>query len=76
MELFWLKSFLSSSAFVSGGSIQPVQVFDLPMADVYVTHWIVQGKKVPGARSPDSAVYLTGAQPGSDRKGRGVLRDA
>jgi len=35
-------------------------VLDMPMADVYGGHWSLTGQSVPGARSPDRAVYLPG----------------
>ena len=38
----------------------PLVVLDLPIADVYGTHWSVSGSDVPDDTTPDSAVYLPG----------------
>jgi 7-cyano-7-deazaguanine synthase len=38
----------------------PLVVLDLPVADVYGTHWSVTGLGVPDETSPDEAVYLPG----------------
>lgn len=40
--------------------LQPLVTFDLPLADVYADHWSVTGRAVPGADTPDEAVYLPG----------------
>jgi 7-cyano-7-deazaguanine synthase len=67
IELYWLRRFLSSSAVSSRGSILPLQVFSLPMGDVYGNHWSLPAgrqapdqRRIPGANSPDTAVYLPG----------------
>ena len=57
VELFWLRKFLRKLA---SRRVQPLQVFSLPMDDVYGDHWSVGGKAVPGARTPDRAVCLPG----------------
>jgi len=57
IELYWLRRFLKA---LRNPRIKPLQVFSLPMADVYGDHWSVRGKTIPGARTPDSAVYLPG----------------
>jgi 7-cyano-7-deazaguanine synthase len=41
-------------------ALRPVHVLSLPTADVYGTHWSVTGENVPGADTPDAAVYLPG----------------
>jgi len=56
-ELAWLKRFLAALA---EPRVKPVTVLDLPMMDVYGSHWSVTGKAVPGADTPDEAVYLPG----------------
>jgi 7-cyano-7-deazaguanine synthase len=56
-ELFWLRKFLRR---LNCRNIAPLHVIALPMGDVYGNHWSQTGKKVPGARSPDAAVYLPG----------------
>lgn len=38
-------------------------VLELPLADLYQDHWSVTGVGVPGADSPDEAVYLPGRNP-------------
>ena len=35
-------------------------MLDLPLVDVYGVHWSTTGKAVPGAGTPDEAVYLPG----------------
>ena len=40
--------------------LRPLVVFDLPLTDVYSDHWSVNGRAVPGADTPDEAVYLPG----------------
>ena len=35
-------------------------VFDLPLGDLYGSHWSVDGQDPPDAESPDRAVYLPG----------------
>jgi 7-cyano-7-deazaguanine synthase len=40
--------------------LRPLVVFDLPLGDVYADHWSVHGRAVPGAETPDEAVYLPG----------------
>ncbi len=39
---------------------KPLVVLDLPVADIYGTHWSVTGQDVPDGDSPDEAVYLPG----------------
>lgn len=39
---------------------RPLVVLDLPIADVYGSHWSVSGADVPDDTTPDSAVYLPG----------------
>ncbi len=57
VELFWLKRFLRATHL---REMQPLQVFQLPLADVYRTHWSLKRGKVPDARTRDEAVYLPG----------------
>ena len=46
---------------ISGtGDVRPVTVLDLPIADVYGTHWSVSGTDAPDDTTPDEAVYLPG----------------
>jgi 7-cyano-7-deazaguanine synthase len=41
-------------------SVRPLHVLDLPVADVYGEHWSITGEGVPGADTPDEAVFLPG----------------
>ena len=40
--------------------VEELVVFDLPLDDLYGTHWSLDGRGVPDAESPDEAVYLPG----------------
>lgn len=55
-ELYWLKKFIATL----GPAVEPLAVLSLDMKDVYGSHWSVTGKRAPGARTPDEAVYLPG----------------
>jgi 7-cyano-7-deazaguanine synthase len=57
VEVHHLGQFLSSLA---APGAKPLVVLDLPVADVYGTHWSVTGQDVPGRDTPDEAVYLPG----------------
>jgi 7-cyano-7-deazaguanine synthase len=57
VELYWLRQFLKT---LSNPRIKPLQLFSLPMGDVYGKHWSVGNGKVPGHRSDDREVYLPG----------------
>jgi 7-cyano-7-deazaguanine synthase len=56
-ELAWLRRFLDAMA---RPALAPLVILDLPMADVYGEHWSTTGQAVPGAETPDEAVYLPG----------------
>src|SRR5690242_15842814 len=56
-ELAALERFVSATA---GDRLAPLVVLDLPLADLYVNHWSLTGADVPGAESPDEAVFLPG----------------
>lgn len=53
-----LRRFLDSISDHPG--IRPLAVLELPIADVYGTHWSVSGAGTPDASTPDEAVYLPG----------------
>jgi 7-cyano-7-deazaguanine synthase len=53
-----LRSFLDSLP--AALDVRPPIVFDLPIADVYGSHWSVSGTEVPDEATPDEAVYLPG----------------
>ena len=38
----------------------PLRVIDVPMRALYGEHWSFTGRRIPGARSDDAAVYLPG----------------
>jgi 7-cyano-7-deazaguanine synthase len=58
VEEMHLRRFLDG---VSGrGEIRPLTVFELPIADVYGSHWSVSGTDAPDDTTPDEAVYLPG----------------
>ena len=52
-----LRRFLAT---LSEGDVRPPVTLDLPVADMYASHWSVSGAGAPGAESPDAAVYLPG----------------
>jgi len=56
-ELAALERFLLA---VASPDLEKLVTFDLPLADVYQRHWSITGKGVPGADTPDEAVYLPG----------------
>jgi len=56
-ERYWLKRFLRA---IRLPGMKPLQVLSVPMADLYGAHWSTGRKRVPGARTPDRAVYLPG----------------
>lgn len=41
-------------------ALHPLVVLDMPVADVYGDHWSRTGDSVPGAETPDEAVFLPG----------------
>jgi 7-cyano-7-deazaguanine synthase len=57
VERYWLKRFLKA---VANRSLQPLKTLRVPMEEVYGAHWSTKGKRVPGARTRDEAVYLPG----------------
>ncbi|HYV39379.1 MAG TPA: 7-cyano-7-deazaguanine synthase [Gemmataceae bacterium] len=52
-----LRHFLRALA---APAMAPLKVFQLPIASVYGPHWSLTGNQVPGADSPDAAVFLPG----------------
>jgi 7-cyano-7-deazaguanine synthase len=57
VEREYLSRFLAA---ISRPNLQPLQVLDLPVADLYAEHWSITGRGVPQAGSPDEAVFLPG----------------
>src|SRR5688572_17910106 len=56
-ELPALERFLRA---VATPDLAELVVLDLPLADLYDGHWSQTGRDVPGADSPDEAVFLPG----------------
>ena len=56
-ELRHLRRFLRAASAIHH---EPLTVLHLPVADLYGAHWSMTGRKVPGARTSDRAVYLPG----------------
>lgn len=57
VELIWLQRFLDR---MNHPGLKPLRRLNLPVEDVYRSHWSTTGKAVPGAHTEDSAVYLPG----------------
>lgn len=57
VELRHLERFLAS---LEHPDAKPLVVLDLPVADIYGSHWSVTGCEVPDDSSPDEAVFLPG----------------
>ena len=47
-------------AAIRAPALRPLHVLEQPVADVYGAHWSVSGEGVPGADTPDAAVFLPG----------------
>jgi 7-cyano-7-deazaguanine synthase len=47
-------------AAIDDPTLRPLLTLDVPVADLYGDHWSLTGRGVPGADSPDEAVYLPG----------------
>jgi 7-cyano-7-deazaguanine synthase len=56
-ELLYLRHFLEV---LRCPELQALHILDLPVSDLYGNHWSITGKEVPGAASPDQAVFLPG----------------
>ncbi len=56
-EMVSMRRFLEEVADIR---IAPMVVLDEPTADVYGEHWSTAGVGIPGAETPDEAVYLPG----------------
>jgi 7-cyano-7-deazaguanine synthase len=56
-ELDHLRRFLAA---VDGPALRPLHVLDMPVRDLYRDHWGLTGRGVPGADTPDAAVFLPG----------------
>jgi 7-cyano-7-deazaguanine synthase len=56
-EWAWLQKFLQA---LNRPSLSSLVTLELPLNDVYGMHWSTTGTAVPGAETPDEAVYLPG----------------
>ena len=57
VELAHLKRLLSS---YKAEGLADLAVLELPLKNVYKSHWSLRRDKTPGSRAPDPAVYLPG----------------
>src|SRR5690348_6599078 len=57
VELAQLRHFIEALALPT---VRPLVVLELPVGDLYGTHWSVTGRDVPSAQTPDAAVFLPG----------------
>jgi 7-cyano-7-deazaguanine synthase len=57
VELPHLRRFLEA---VAAPSLRPLTILEMPVADLYGEHWSLTGRGVPGADTPDEAVFLPG----------------
>jgi 7-cyano-7-deazaguanine synthase len=56
-ELRHLRNYLET---LQTPALQPLQLLEMPVADLYGQHWSVTGRDVPDEDSPDAAVFLPG----------------
>ena len=57
VEQHWMKKFLAA---VAEPNIEPLREIDLPVADLYNSHWSTTGESTPNHLSDDREVYLPG----------------
>jgi 7-cyano-7-deazaguanine synthase len=57
VELASLRQFIEA---VARPTVRPLVVLEMPVGDLYGTHWSVTGRDVPSAQTPDAAVFLPG----------------
>jgi 7-cyano-7-deazaguanine synthase len=56
-EFHHLRRFLKA---IARPAIQPLQLLEMPVTDLYGNHWSISGQDIPDAASPDEAVFLPG----------------
>jgi 7-cyano-7-deazaguanine synthase len=56
-ELMHLQRYLAA---IASPALRPLHLLDMPVRDVYADHWSLSGQGVPGADTPDAAVFLPG----------------
>ena len=59
-ELDALRRFIDRIADRPRGSVQELVLLNLPLDDLYESHWSLTGQAVPDETTPDDAVYLPG----------------
>jgi 7-cyano-7-deazaguanine synthase len=57
VELQHLRGFLEA---LHRPALAALQILEVPVADLYGTHWSITGHDVPAADTPDEAVFLPG----------------
>ncbi|MCZ2341240.1 MAG: 7-cyano-7-deazaguanine synthase [Bacteroidales bacterium] len=57
VEQEYLLRFLTA---IATPTLQPLTVLSQPVTDLYGSHWSLSGQDVPGADTPDEAVFLPG----------------
>jgi 7-cyano-7-deazaguanine synthase len=57
VELDHLREFLTA---IESPALKPLAVLEMPVGDLYTAHWSLTGEGVPGADTPDDAVFLPG----------------
>jgi 7-cyano-7-deazaguanine synthase len=56
-EIHWLERFLAEAEL---GGCEPLTILELPIADLYGSHWSLTGRDVPGFHSSLDSNYLAG----------------
>ncbi len=56
-EIYWLQRWLQT---LDDRDVAPLEILDLPVADLYGEHWSLTGVDPPDDRSADDATYLPG----------------
>ncbi len=57
VELEHLRRYLDA---LQRPTLRRLHILELPVADIYTTHWSLTGQDVPDADTPDEAVFLPG----------------
>jgi 7-cyano-7-deazaguanine synthase len=57
VELHWVRQFLRA---IAASNIAPLREIELPVRDVYTSHWSTTGDQTPDHLSEDQEVYLPG----------------
>jgi 7-cyano-7-deazaguanine synthase len=57
VELAALQKYLVA---IGSNRLAPLVKLELPLSDLYGGHWSLTGQQIPGAATPDEAVYLPG----------------